>query len=77
MQRLVDDQLDLSRIESGAWTPRSDQVAIEPAAREAWALATATEPAAPNFGVELAPEATWITADPDGLRQIFRNRGKY
>ncbi|MSR01290.1 MAG: HAMP domain-containing histidine kinase [Gemmatimonadetes bacterium] len=73
MQRLVDDQLDLSRIESGAWTPRLDDVAIEPAAREAWALATATEPAAPNFSVELAPEATWITADADGLRQIFRN----
>jgi signal transduction histidine kinase len=73
MQRLVDDQLDLSRIESGSWTPRRDQVAIEPAAREAWALATATEPAAPNFEIQLAPEATWIAADPDGLRQIFRN----
>ncbi len=73
MQRLVDDQLDLSRIESGSWTPRRDRVAIEPAAREAWALATATEPAAPNLEIQLAPEATWIAADPDGLRQIFRN----
>ena len=73
MQRLVDDQLDLSRIESGAWSPRADHVAIEPAAREAWSLATAALPAAPAFAVELEPEANWITADADGLRQIFRN----
>ncbi len=73
MQRLVDDQLDLSRIESGAWTPQVDRVAIEPAAREAWSLATATEPAAPQFIVELAPDAHWLDADADALRQIFRN----
>ena len=73
MQRLVDDQLDLSRIESGAWHPQADQVAIEPAAREAWSLTTAREPKAPSFHVELAPDAHWLTADPDAVRQIFRN----
>ena len=73
MQRLVDDQLDLSRIESGVWSPTAGQVAIEPAAREAWNLATAAGTDAPTLAVETAPEAMWVTADADALRQIFRN----
>ena len=73
MQRLVDDQLDLSRIESGAWSPNTGHVAIEPAAREAWNLATGAGSEAPALVVALAPEAMWVTADTDALRQIFRN----
>ncbi len=73
MQRLVDDQLDLSRIESGAWSPNTGQVAIEPAAREAWHLATGAGSEAPALVVALGPEAMWVTADTDALRQIFRN----
>ena len=37
MQRLVDDLLDLSRIESGRWQPRLDTVDVAGAAREVWA----------------------------------------
>ncbi len=86
MQRLVDDQLDLSRIESGAWSPSPEQVAVEPAAREAWALAiprserTSPEQGRlgrpgdlPRFEVEVAPGADFLAADPDAIRQIFRN----
>src|SRR6267143_4615736 len=36
MQRLVDDLLDLSRIESGGWQPEPENVDVEAAAREAW-----------------------------------------
>lgn len=86
MQRLVDDQLDLSRIESGAWSPSPERVAVEPAAREAWALAvprtdrvgtgrtrTPQQDGLPRFEVEVAPGADFLAADPDAVRQIFRN----
>jgi two-component system phosphate regulon sensor histidine kinase PhoR len=73
MQRLVDDQLDLSRIESGAWSPSIDWTAIEPAAHEAWALARASQPEAPRLAIELAPDSSFVSADPEALRQVFRN----
>src|SRR2546430_7265494 len=41
MQRLVDDLLDLSRIESGGWRPEPENVDVEAAAREAWGPLTA------------------------------------
>jgi len=71
MQRLVDDQLDLSRIESGGWTPQPERQAIETAAREAWALIGQGEP--PRLMMDVDREAEFVTADPDALRQIFRN----
>jgi len=73
MQRLVDDLLDLSRIESGGWQPAPEPVEIAAAAREAWA--PFVEPAQAQ-GVELAgdaPSTTTVTADPDALRQILTN----
>ena len=36
MQRLVDDLLDLSRIESGSWHPEPRMVGVDASAREAW-----------------------------------------
>ncbi len=36
MQTLIDDLLDLSRIESRAWRPEPADVAVEPLAREVW-----------------------------------------
>ncbi|MFN0179937.1 MAG: ATP-binding protein [Gemmatimonadales bacterium] len=73
MQRLVDDQLDLSRIESGGWTARPESLAIEPAAEEAWALATPRSGGSPRLEVVIDPSATFVMSDPDALRQIFRN----
>jgi two-component system phosphate regulon sensor histidine kinase PhoR len=73
MQHLVDDLLDLSRIESGRWQP--SPVAVDPAgvAREAWA---ALGRRASESGVALRTEAEaglTVRLDPDAARQVFTN----
>ena len=74
MQRLVDDLLDLSRIESGRWQPVP--VALDPAAaaREVWAsLGDRTGARPVEFAIDAAPDAPELRADPDALRQILTN----
>jgi two-component system phosphate regulon sensor histidine kinase PhoR len=74
MQRLVDDLLDLSRIESGGWRPTLEDVPLEPAARDAWApMAERAAAGDVFFAVDVAPEAATLPADPDALRQILTN----
>jgi two-component system phosphate regulon sensor histidine kinase PhoR len=74
MQQLVDDLLDLSRIESGGWQPQPRMVDIETAARDAW-TACAERAAAAGVRLEtaVATEAHALAADPDALRQILMN----
>jgi signal transduction histidine kinase len=74
MQRLVDDLLDLSRIESGGWRPATDIVELEPAVRDAWApLAERARTGGVTFEVAVSPEAHAVPVDPDALRQILTN----
>ena len=74
MQQLIDDLLDLSRIESRAWRPEPGVAAIEPLAREVWtALSARAGAAAIAFSTAIAPDAAEVRADPEGLRQIFTN----
>lgn len=74
MQRLVDDQLDLSRIESGHWQPRRGAVDTAGIVREAWAACADRATARGiRFEVAIAPEAQSVHADPDALRQILVN----
>ncbi|MGE0553773.1 MAG: ATP-binding protein [Gemmatimonadales bacterium] len=73
MQRLVDDQLDLSRIESGTWSPRPETIEVEAIAREAWSLVAPVRRQTASLHVDLDPAARTLTADPDGVRQILRN----
>ncbi len=74
MQQLVDDLLDLSRIESGAWTPKPERVALAPLLQDVWAALT-PQAAAQRLSLrsELAPDAAEVTADAQGLRQILGN----
>lgn len=74
MQRIVDDLLDLSRIESGGWVPKPEQVDLHALAEDAL---TAAAPVARSKGValeiEIPEEIGPITADRTALRQILSN----
>ena len=74
MQRLVDDLLDLSRIEAGRWQPEPELVDVADAAREVWNdMAERASSREIQFTVEAAPDATMVRADPDALRQVLSN----
>jgi two-component system phosphate regulon sensor histidine kinase PhoR len=74
MQLLIDDLLDLSRIEAGRWTPRLKDVDLARAIEEAWepfrerARARSVE-----FAVHLDGGATTLVLDSDALRQVLTN----
>jgi len=74
MQRIVDDLLDLSRYESGAWRP--DPTAVDVRAATAEVAGTARE-AAEQKGVplveEIADDARTVYVDSMALRQILDN----
>jgi two-component system phosphate regulon sensor histidine kinase PhoR len=74
MQRLVDDLLDLSRIEAGRWQPEPDTVDVAAAVEEVWAgLADRAESRNIELSLETATGAETVWADPDGLRQVLLN----
>jgi signal transduction histidine kinase len=74
MQRLVDDLLDLSRIESGGWRPQPRVMEVETAAQDAWApFADRATAGRVRFATAVAAEAHALAVDPDALRQIFTN----
>lgn len=72
MQRLVDDLLDLSRIESGGWMPKP--VPSDAAVAVAEATASAARAArAKNVAFETRLEADTVFADATALRQVLAN----
>jgi len=74
MQRIVDDLLDLSRIESGGWKPNPSRVDVRALAEEALAAAHDRRPeTALTLNIEIAPDATHVWADPTALRQVMTN----
>jgi signal transduction histidine kinase len=71
LQRLVDDLLDLSRLESGGWKARREEMDLANATEEAWqAFAEAAEGRGIHFDLQGSGRAL---ADDRGLRQIFEN----
>ncbi|MSR06398.1 MAG: HAMP domain-containing protein [Gemmatimonadetes bacterium] len=73
MQRLVDDLLDLARIESDRWQANAGTVDVAQAAREAWAP-LAPRAAERNIGLDVsAGPGVSLHAEPDAVRQILTN----
>jgi two-component system phosphate regulon sensor histidine kinase PhoR len=71
LQRMVEDLLDLSRLESGTWSARREEVDVGLLAGEAWSDFRERAAAA---GVGFTMEGTaLVLADEQGLRQILRN----
>ena len=74
MQRIVDELLDLSRIESGHWQPHPQPIRVNDVAREVFARSADT---AQSRGITLEanidPAAEVITADRTALEQILLN----
>jgi signal transduction histidine kinase len=74
MQRIVDDLLDLSRIESGGWVPNPRRIELTAVATDVFAAA---RDAADKKGLELtadiAADASSVYADSTALRQVLGN----
>jgi two-component system phosphate regulon sensor histidine kinase PhoR len=74
LQRIVDDLLDLSRIETGGWRVEPEIVSIPEIAGEAWGtLEGAAAAKGARIEVRVPPECEFVDADPSALRQIFIN----
>jgi signal transduction histidine kinase len=73
MQQLVDDQLDLSRVESGNWRPAPRLVPTEAALQDTW-TGTAPPGGPPHhFRVAVSPGAESLRVDPEAFRQVLAN----
>jgi len=74
MQRLVDDLLDLSRIESGGWKPKPVRIDVRAVATEALAAVEQQQPEKHlDLRLEIGTGATHVWADPTALRQVLAN----
>jgi two-component system phosphate regulon sensor histidine kinase PhoR len=74
MQRIVDDLLDLSRIESGGWKPNPTRVDLTAMTSEVVAAARdVAEAKGLQLEREIPAEAATVFADATALRQILGN----
>ncbi len=74
MQRLVDDLLDLSRIESGGWRPAPAAVDLPAVVADVFAAVRArVEARGVALLSDLPSEASAPCADPTALRQVISN----
>lgn len=74
MQRIVDELLDLSRIETGHWRPRPESIRIADLAAEVFARsATIAKSKSVALETSIDPEAQTVVADRTALDQILMN----
>ena len=74
MQRIVDDLLDLSRIESGGWVPHPTAIDLRVIAGDVIAAARdGAEKKGLRLVPDLAPDASTVLADATALRQVLGN----
>jgi two-component system, OmpR family, phosphate regulon sensor histidine kinase PhoR len=72
IQRIVDDLLDLSRLQSGGWQPELQPVDPVAFAQDVWADCEAAEGKGIGFAIAATTEQN-VLADPGGLRQVLSN----
>jgi two-component system phosphate regulon sensor histidine kinase PhoR len=73
IHRIVDDLLDLSRLQSGGWRPDIHDVEVTGLVTDVWASCAET---ARGRRIEFrvtGPHQAQVAADPGGLRQVFSN----
>jgi two-component system phosphate regulon sensor histidine kinase PhoR len=74
MQRLVDDLLDLSRIESGGWQPHVAALDVSALASDAAAaISDAADRKGVTVAVDVADDARTLHADSTAVRQLLSN----
>lgn len=74
MHRLVDDLLDLSRIESGGWEPEVESVDLADTAAEIFeSFAERARTIGVTMSVAVDPNAAVLMADPQSIRQVITN----
>lgn len=72
MRRMIDELMDLSRVESGAWEPEPEPVSLSDATRGAWQAVIGGRDE--ELGLVLnAGEETSVHADPGAVRSVLRN----
>jgi two-component system, OmpR family, phosphate regulon sensor histidine kinase PhoR len=72
LHRIVDDLLDLSRLESGGWRPEMQQVDAAAIIDDAW-LACRSRAEERNIHVSRPAGPIPVFADPGGLQQVLSN----
>jgi two-component system phosphate regulon sensor histidine kinase PhoR len=72
LQRIVDDLLDLSRLQSGGWQPVLQTVDVQALTEDVWSGLTAAHEKEIAFNVKAAG-APAVIADEGGLRQVITN----
>lgn len=70
LQNLVDDLLDLSRLESGRWSAASEKIVVQDAVAEAWNLVPPRRDPPPELTLS---GGAVVHGDHQGLVQIFVN----
>ncbi|HEU0012445.1 MAG TPA: ATP-binding protein [Longimicrobium sp.] len=74
LQRIIDDLLDLSRIESGGWRVEPEIVSLREIAHDAWSsVQAAAAPKGVELRVDVPAECEFVDADPAAVRQVLAN----